>query len=60
MGFSLRTYTFIDSLQPQLAQYVASDNRVFDPSEYDSALYLEIAPAMDIHAMIDIALKKKN
>jgi len=58
MAFSLRTYIFIDSLQPQLAQYVASDNKVFDPSEFDSALYLEIAPAMEIHSMIDIALKR--
>jgi ethanolamine utilization microcompartment shell protein EutS len=56
-GFELRTLTFIDSLQPQLAQYIAKDNRVYDPREYDSALMIEIAPAMEIHTMIDIALK---
>ena len=56
--FALRTYSFIDSLQPQLAQFVAADNKVFDPSEYDSALYLEIKPAMMIHSMIDLALKQ--
>ncbi len=56
-GFELRTLTFIDSLQPQLAQYVAKDNRVYDPAEYDAALMIEIAPAMEIHTMIDIALK---
>lgn len=56
-GFELRTLTFIDSLQPQLAQYIAKDNRVYDPKEYDSALMIEIAPAMEIHTMIDIALK---
>lgn len=56
-GFELRTLTFIDSLQPQLAQYIAKDNRVYDPSEYDAALMIEIAPAMEIHTMIDIALK---
>lgn len=55
--FELRTLTFIDSLQPQLAQYIAKDNRVYDPSEYDAALMIEIAPAMEIHSMIDIALK---
>jgi ethanolamine utilization microcompartment shell protein EutS len=55
--FELRTLTFIDSLQPQLAQYIAKDNRVYDPAEYDSALLIEIAPAMEIHTMIDIALK---
>jgi len=56
-GFELRTLTFIDSLQPQLAQYIAKDNRVYDPREYDAALLIEIAPAMEIHTMIDIALK---
>lgn len=56
-GFELRTLTFIDSLQPQLAQYIAKDNRVYDPSEYDAALLIEIAPAMEIHTLIDVALK---
>ena len=59
-NFELRTLTFIDSLQPQLAQYIAKDNRVYDPSEYDAALLIEIAPAMEIHTMIDIALKATN
>lgn len=56
--FQLRTLTFIDSLQPQLAQFIAKDNRVYDPAEYDAALFIEIAPAMEIHSMIDIALKR--
>lgn len=55
--FEMRTYTFIDSLQPQLAQFIAKDNKVYDPSEFDAALFLEIAPAMEIHSMIDLALK---
>jgi ethanolamine utilization microcompartment shell protein EutL len=58
--FELRTLSFIDSLQPQLAQYIAKDNRVYDPQEYDSALLIEIAPAMEIHKMIDIALKSTS
>ncbi len=56
-GFELRTLTFIDSLQPQLAQFIAKDNRVYDPGEFDASLFIEIAPAMEIHKMIDIALK---
>ncbi|MDH4129080.1 MAG: hypothetical protein OEV44_10025 [Spirochaetota bacterium] len=56
-GFELRTLTFIDSLQPQLAQFIAKDNRVYDPTEYDAAIFIEIAPAMEIHHMIDLALK---
>lgn len=57
MKFELRTFVFIDQLQPQLAQFIAKDNRVYDPKEYDAALFVEIAPAMEIHTMIDIALK---
>ncbi len=56
-GFQLRAYVFIDSLQPQLAQYMAKTNKVYDPREHDAALFLEIAPAMEIHAKIDQALK---
>lgn len=56
-NFELRTLTFIDQLQPELAQFIAKDNRVYDPAEYDAALFLEIAPAMEIHRMIDMALK---
>ena len=59
-SFELRTYIFIDQLQPQLAQFIAKDNRVYDPSEYDAALMLELAPAMEIHRMIDLALKSTN
>jgi ethanolamine utilization microcompartment shell protein EutL len=55
--FEMRTYIFMDQLQPQLAQFIAKDNRVYDPSEYDAALMLELAPAMEIHRMIDHALK---
>lgn len=56
-GFEIRALTFIDSLQPQLAQFIAKDNRVYDPAEFDAALFMEIAPAMEIHKMIDMALK---
>ncbi|PKN47106.1 MAG: hypothetical protein CVU63_06780 [Deltaproteobacteria bacterium HGW-Deltaproteobacteria-20] len=56
-AFQLRAYVFIDSIQPQLAQFMAKTNRVYDPKEYDAALFLEIAPAMEIHTKIDQALK---
>lgn len=56
-NFELRTFIFIDQLQPQLAQFIAKDNKVYDPKEYDAAIMLELAPAMEIHRMIDLALK---
>jgi ethanolamine utilization microcompartment shell protein EutL len=55
--FELRAYLFIDSLQPQLAQYVAKANQVYDPAEYDAVVMVELHPAMEIHTMIDLALK---
>ncbi len=58
--FQLRTYIFIDQMQPQLAQFIAKDNRVYDPNEYDAAIMLELAPAMEIHRMIDQALKSTS
>ncbi len=59
-GFELRAYVFLDSLQPQLAQYMAKTNKVYDPREFDAALFVEIAPAMEIHTKIDQALKATN
>lgn len=58
INFELRTLTFIDSLQPQLASFIAKDNTVYDPTEYDAMLIAEIAPAMEIHSLIDVALKR--
>ena len=57
-GFELRAFVFIDNLQPQLAQYVAKANSVYDPAEHDAVVMVELHPAMAIHAMIDLALKK--
>lgn len=55
--FELRTLTFLDSLQPELAHFVLGKNVVHVPDEYDAALLIEIAPAMAIHSMVDLALK---
>ena len=57
-NFELRTLTFIDSLQPQLAHFIPEEEMVHTPTEYDAMLIIEIAPAMEIHAMVDLALKR--
>jgi len=60
-NYELRTLTFIDSIQPQLVEFIAADetgNTVSHPSEYDAALVLEVAPAMEIHSLVDAALKR--
>lgn len=53
----LRTYVYIDSLQPQLAEYMASVSQGFPPVPGDACLWMEVAPGMAIHRYTDIALK---
>ncbi len=52
-----RTYVYIDSLQPQLAEYMASVSQGFPPVPGDACLWMEISPGMAIHRYTDIALK---
>ncbi|MEZ4272669.1 MAG: BMC domain-containing protein [Myxococcota bacterium] len=54
---SLRTYVFLDSLQPQLVGHICSTCRGFWPVPYEAALYIETAPGMAIHRLLDRALK---
>jgi ethanolamine utilization microcompartment shell protein EutL len=53
----LRTYVFIDSLQPQLASYLATTSSGFLPVPGDASLWVETAPGMAIHRLTDAALK---
>ena len=54
---SLRTYTYIDSLQPQLAEYMATVSQGFLPIPGDACLWIEVSPGMAVHRLTDIALK---
>lgn len=53
----LRTYVFIDSLQPQLAEYLGTVSQGFLPIPGDACLWMEVAPGMAIHRLTDAALK---
>ncbi len=57
MSTSLRTYVFLDSLQPQLASHICTTCRGFFPVPYVASLFVEIAPGMAIHRLMDTALK---
>jgi len=57
-AIDLRTYSFIDSLQPQLASFIATIARGFLPLEGQAALFVEIEPALQINSLLDVALKK--
>ncbi|MDH5233043.1 MAG: hypothetical protein OEY38_23565, partial [Gammaproteobacteria bacterium] len=53
----LRTYIFIDSMQPQLAAYMGTVSQGFLPVPGDACMWLEVAPGMAIHRLTDVALK---
>ena len=53
----LRTYAFLDSLQPQFASFIATVAKGFLPVAGEAALYLEVAPGMEINTLTDVALK---
>jgi len=60
MDISLRTFVFIDSLQPQLASYLATSSQGFLPIPGDACMWIEVAPGMAVHRLSDIALKESN
>lgn len=53
----LRTYVFMDSLQPQLAEYMATVSQGFLPIPGDACLWVEVSPGMAVHRLTDMALK---
>ena len=54
---TLRTYIFLDSLQPQLAAHIGTTSRGFLPVAGQASLYIEIAPGLAINRVMDVALK---
>jgi hypothetical protein len=54
---SLRTYVFLDSLQPQLASFIGTTARGFLPVAGDASMFIETAPGLIINRIMDVALK---
>ncbi len=54
---SLRSYTFLDSLQPQLAAHICTTCKGYFPTPEVASLFVEVAPGMSIHQYLDAALK---
>ena len=54
---TLRSYIFLDRLQPQLMCLLGSNARGFLPRHNDAAIVVEVAPGMDIEWLTDVALK---
>jgi len=57
MAVELRTYVFLDNLQPQHAAYLGTVARGFLPLPGDASLWVEISPGIEINRITDIALK---
>jgi len=56
-SITLRTYVFLDSLQPQLAAFLGVTGRGFPPVKDMASLWVEIAPGIAINNITDVCLK---
>jgi hypothetical protein len=57
LGIELRSYVFLDNLQPQHAAYLGTVALGFLPLPGDTSLWVEISPGIEINRITDIALK---
>ncbi len=53
----LRSFVFLDSLQPQLAAYLGTVAKGFLPMAGEASLIVEISPGIDINRVTDVAVK---
>jgi len=53
----LRSYFFLDNMQPQLASFMASTVQGYMPVAGMASLFIEVAPGMEIVRLLDIAVK---
>ena len=53
----LRTYAFIDSMQPQFAAFLGSELDGDVPLSGMAELWMELAPGSEVYNLLDSALK---
>ena len=58
MAVDLRSFIYLDSLQPQVNAIMATICRGFLPTVGEAALIVEIAPGIAINQLTDIAVKR--
>ena len=56
----LRSYVYIDRLQPQLAAHLGANARGYIPVPGCAAMLVEIAPGVLINQVLDVAVKAAN
>ncbi|MDH5372905.1 MAG: hypothetical protein OEX97_08175 [Acidimicrobiia bacterium] len=59
-NIDLRSFVFLDSLQPQYAAFIGTTAQGFLPLAHDASLFVEIAPGIEINRVTDIALKSNQ
>jgi hypothetical protein len=59
-AMELRTFTYLDVLQPQLASFLQTVASGFLPLANQAALLIEIAPGIAINTITDVALKQTS
>ena len=57
MSVDLRSYVFLDSLQPQHAAFSGPVAKGFMPLPFDASLWIETSPGIEINRITEIALK---
>ncbi|MEC8381596.1 MAG: hypothetical protein VXZ96_14795 [Myxococcota bacterium] len=60
MSIDLRTFTYVNVLQPQTAGFLGTVSQGYHPLEGNAALFIEVSPGMDVNRVIDIALKQTD
>jgi len=53
----LRSFIYLDSLQPQVAAYIGTVSRGFLPIAHEASLIVEISPGIEINRVTDVAVK---
>jgi len=60
LGIELRSYVYLDNLQPQHAAYFGTVAQGFLPLPGDTSLWIEISPGIEINRITDVALKSTS
>ncbi len=56
----LRAFSYMDELQKQFVGYISTTARGYYPVAGQAALFLEIAPGIEINSLTDVLMKKAN
>ena len=56
-SIEIRTFAFLDNLQPQYAAFLGTVAQGFLPLAGDASLYVEVSPGIEINRLTDVALK---